>query len=86
MDMMQPAQSRIASRLKARCASPCAGKLRESLGAALPELFGYVYRGTSDADLAAYLAFNAPASVRATTTRWLRVHRSARGRQPGVGS
>lgn len=60
MDVMQPLQSRIGiAGLKARLLQVMPpGKLRESLNAALPEIFSYTYRETNDADLAAYLAFS----------------------------
>lgn len=60
MDTAQPAQNRIGiAALKSRLRqSMPREKLTESLDAALPEIFSYTYRDVSDADLAAYLAFN----------------------------
>ena len=60
MDAMQPQQKRIgvaALRSRLRQAMPI-DALRDSMSAAMPGLFAFVYRDISDADLEAYLAFN----------------------------
>ena len=46
-----------ALRSRLRAAMPL-DKMRETMAAAMPALYGYTYRAVSDADLAEYLAFN----------------------------
>src|SRR5258705_2714114 len=60
MDATQPVEKRIGAaglRARLRAALP-PEKLRADMGAMLPPMFGYVYRDTSDADLAAYVKFS----------------------------
>lgn len=60
MDATQPVQNRAGLtvlRERMRVAMP-PDKLREAIGASMPPVYGYIYREVSDADLAAYLAFN----------------------------
>lgn len=60
LDATQPAEKRIGvAGLRARllAAVPPQG-LRADLSASLPTLYGYMYRGIADADLAAYAKFN----------------------------
>src|SRR5882672_10127911 len=61
MDATQPVEKRIGVaglRARLRAVMP-PEKLRADIGAMLPPMFGYVYRDTSDADLAAYVKFSA---------------------------
>ena len=60
LDATQPAEKRIGVpglRARLRAAVPPQG-LRADLSASLPTLYGYMYRGIADADLAAYAKFN----------------------------
>jgi hypothetical protein len=60
MDATQPVEKRIGVaglRARLRAVMP-PEKLRADMGAMLPPMFGYVYRDTSDADLAAYVKFS----------------------------
>jgi len=60
MDATQPVEKRIGVaglRARLRAVMP-PEKLRADIGAMLPPMFGYVYRDTSDADLAAYVKFS----------------------------
>jgi uncharacterized protein DUF2059 len=60
MDATQPQEKRIgvaALRERLRAAMP-PDRLRASLKAALPVMYGYTYREIGDADLAAYVKFN----------------------------
>ena len=60
MDATQPVQKRLglaALQERLRTALP-AERLRRSVVEAMPGLYGFTYRDISDADLAAYLAFN----------------------------
>lgn len=67
MDATQPVEKRIGVaglRARLRAVMP-PEKLRADMGAMLPPMFGYVYRDTSDADLAAYVKFSgSPAGKR----------------------
>jgi len=67
MDATQPVEKRIGVaglRARLRAVMP-PEKLRADVGAMLPPMFGYVYRDTSDADLAAYVKFSgSPAGKR----------------------
>jgi hypothetical protein len=61
MDATQPVEKRIGVaglRSRLRAAVP-PEKLRASVAAMLPPMYGYVYRGVSDADLAEYVRFSA---------------------------
>jgi len=60
MNATQPVQKRLglaALQARLRSALP-AERLRQSVAEAMPGLYGFTYREISDADLAAYLAFN----------------------------
>jgi hypothetical protein len=60
MDATQPVEKRIGAaglRLRLREAMP-PDKLRSNVAAMLPPMYGYVYRGVGDADLAAYARFS----------------------------
>ncbi len=60
IDATRPAQQRLGTaklRERLRAAMPTE-KLRAELRASLPAMLGFTYRNVSDADLAAYLAFN----------------------------
>jgi Uncharacterized protein conserved in bacteria (DUF2059) len=60
MDTVQPAEKRIGLpglRERLRAAMP-PQRLRADLGSALPAMYGYMYRGVAEADLAAYVEFN----------------------------
>jgi hypothetical protein len=63
MDAAQPVEKRIGfSNLRARLrAAMPPGKLRANMSAALPGMNRFIYRGISDADLAAYVEFNGSA-------------------------
>jgi len=67
MDATQPVEKRIGVaglRARLRAVMP-PEKLRADMGTMLPPMFGYVYRDTSDADLAAYVKFSgSPAGKR----------------------
>ena len=60
LDATQPAEKRIGvPGLRARLhAAVPPQRLRADLAASLPALYGYMYRGIGDADLAAYAKFN----------------------------
>jgi hypothetical protein len=64
MDRTQSAQNRQGLKaLQARLRSSIPPeKLREELRGTVPEVYAYIYRGVSDADLGAYLAFNRSAA------------------------
>ncbi len=60
MDAAQPVEKRIGFsnlRKRLRAAMP-PDKLRANMGASLPAINRFIYRGISDADLAAYVGFN----------------------------
>jgi uncharacterized protein DUF2059 len=60
MDATQPAEKRIGAaglRERLRAAVP-PQKLRADVGAMLPPMYRYIYRGVSNEDLAAYVEFN----------------------------
>jgi hypothetical protein len=63
MDAAQPVEKRIGiSTLRARLRAQFPpDKLRASMSAALPAMYGYTYREIGDADLAAYVKFNSSA-------------------------
>jgi len=64
MDRTQSVQNRQGLKaLQARLRSSIPPeKLREELRGTVPEVYAYIYRGVSDADLGAYLAFNRSAA------------------------
>jgi hypothetical protein len=64
MDRTQSAQNRQGLKaLQARLRSSIPPeKLREELRGTVPQVYAYIYRGVSDADLGAYLAFNRSAA------------------------
>jgi hypothetical protein len=64
MDSTQPVQNRQGlHKLQARMRSLMPPEeIRQMLAGALPNLYGYMYRDVSDADLSAYLAFNRSAA------------------------
>jgi hypothetical protein len=64
MDRTQSAHNRQGLKaLQARLRSSIPPeKLREELRGTVPEVYAYIYRGVSDADLGAYLAFNRSAA------------------------
>ena len=61
MDAAQPVEKRIGVanlRARLRAAMP-PEKVRATVGAMLPPMYDYIYRGIKDAELAAYVRFNA---------------------------
>jgi hypothetical protein len=63
MDATQPVEKQIGVanlRARLRAAMP-PEKLRANVGAMLPPMYGYIYRGIRDAELVAYVRFNASA-------------------------